>query len=97
MMKKLIFFLLALFVSSSSAAADIIVFKSGSAKEGIIEEDNPTGVKLRGKNAVNGISGQNIETIHYATPEENRSLDRRWEENKLKRQEERKRKREERE
>jgi hypothetical protein len=96
-MKKLIFFLLALFISSSSAAADIIIFKSGSAKEGIIEEENPTGVKLRVKNAVIGISWQNIETIQYATPEENRSLDRRWEDNELKRQEERKRKREEKE
>jgi len=94
-MKKLILFLLALLVSSASAAADIIIFKIGSAKEGIIEEETPTGLKLRIKNAVIGFSWQNIETIQYATPEENGNLVLRWEESKLKRQEERNRKREE--
>lgn len=94
-MRKLLLLLLALVFSSSSAAADIIIFKSGSAKEGIVEEETPTGVKIRVKNAVIGVSWRNIEKIEYATPQENRNLDLKWKEQERKRQEKRKQRREE--
>jgi len=96
-MRKLVLVLLVLALFSPGAFADIVIFKSGSAKEGIVEEETPTGIKIRIKNAVIGVSWQNIERIEYATSEENRDLYRKWNEEKKKRDEERKRKREERE
>ncbi len=73
-MRKLVLVLLVLALFSPGAFADIVIFKSGSAKEGIVEEETPTGIKIRIKNAVIGVSWQNIEKIEYATSEENRDL-----------------------
>lgn len=96
-MKRLIVFVLALIVFPSAAAADIIIFKSGSAKEGIIEEETPKSVKIRVKNKVVGISRSNIERIEFATPEENEELALKWKMDEVRREEERKQRREERE
>ncbi len=96
-MKKLLLILLSLAFYSSNALADIIIFKSGSDKQGIVDEESPTGVKIRIKNAVIGISWANIERIEYATPEENRLLDQKWRDEQKERDEERKRNRAERE
>lgn len=93
-MKKLIMALAALFLFTSDAAADIIIFTSGSAKEGIVQEETPTSVKMRVKNAVVGFSRRNIERIEYASPEENAKLDRKWKEQEETQKEERDRKRE---
>jgi hypothetical protein len=77
-MKKLLVVLSALAMFSSSATADIVIFRSGGAKEGIIVEETPATVKLRIKNAVVGFSRANIERIERATSEENKRLDRKW-------------------
>lgn len=88
-MKRIIFFLLTLVFLPSAAIADLLIFKSGSAKEAIIEEETPTSVKIRVKDAVYGIPRHNIERIEYATDEENLDLDLRWREEKRQREEQR--------
>lgn len=75
------------------AEADVVLFKTGAAKIGIIEEETPSTVKLRIRDVVIGISRDNIEKIEYATPEENESLRFKWEEEKREAEEERERKR----
>lgn len=96
-MKRFIMALSVIVLFSSSAAADIIIFRSGSGKEGIIVEETPISVKMRIKKAVIGFSRSNIERIEYASPEENRKLDQKWMEQEKGREEKRKRKREEKE
>ena len=88
-MKRIIFFLLTLVFLPSAATADLLIFKSGSAKEAIIEEETPTSVKIRVKDAVYGILRRNIERIEYATDEENLNLELRWREEKRQREEQR--------
>jgi hypothetical protein len=92
--KKTIAFLLVIFFFTSGAAADIIIFNSGSAKEGIIEAETPTSIKLRVKNAVMGFSRDNIKEIEYASDEENRQLDIKWKEQEEQKKEERRQRKE---
>jgi hypothetical protein len=92
--KKTIAFLLVIFFFTTGAAADIIIFNSGSAKEGIIEAETPTSVKLRVKKAVMGFSRDNIKEIEYASDEENRQLDIRWKEQEEQKKEERRQRKE---
>ncbi|UCD57079.1 MAG: hypothetical protein JSV16_14890 [Candidatus Hydrogenedentota bacterium] len=94
-MRKLLVFVVALVVFGPAAAADIIVFKTETEKEGIIEEETPTRVKIRIKDAVLGISRDNVLKIEYGTPEENRELELKWRAEKEKRAEESRKKREE--
>ncbi len=77
-----------------TAQADVIIFKSGSAKIGIIEEETPTQVKIRVKDIVVGISRSNIEKIEHSTQAENEKLMTKWKEEKEQLDEERKQKRE---
>jgi len=95
-MKKLLMALVALALFSPGVTADIIVFKSGSAREGIIEEETPTSVKMRVKNAVIGFSRENIDRIEYSSPEENSKLDQKWKAQEKELEEKRKEKREKR-
>jgi len=92
-MTRLILLVAALAFFASTASADIIIFKSGSAREGIIEEETPTSVKLRVRNSVMGFSRSNIERIEYASTQENMKLDRKWLEQERKQEEENERKR----
>ncbi|MBI5119196.1 hypothetical protein HZA56_22240 [Candidatus Poribacteria bacterium] len=94
-MKTLISVLIVLITFSSTTLADIIVFKTGAAKVGIIVEENPTSVRFRVKDSVLGISRENIERIEYAKPEENKELELKWKADKEKADEARKLKREE--
>ncbi len=93
-MKKLVMALAALSFFTSDAAADIIIFTSGGAKEGIVQEETPTSVKIRVKDAVIGFSRTKVDRIEYASPEENAKLNREWKEDEEKQEEERNRKRE---
>lgn len=95
MMKTLISLFAVLVIFSSTALADIVIFKTGVAKVGIIVEENPTSVRFRVKDSVLGISRENIERIEYAKPEENKELELKWKAEKGKMEEERKLKREE--
>jgi len=79
-MRKLVILVLALIAFPSLAAGDNILFTSGSAKEGIIEEETPTMVRIRIKNKTIGIARSQIESIEYATPEANKALEMKWEE-----------------
>lgn len=91
-MKKLALLTVALIALPSAVAADMIFFKSGTAKTGIIEEETPTTVKIRVEDKVVGISRNSIDRIEYATPEENRRLELKWKEEKERLEEERRRK-----
>lgn len=93
-MKRLTFALILLSIFTITASADIIIFKTGSAKEGIIEEETPTTVKLRIREMTVGFSRENIEKIEYATAEENEDLDVKWIEEKELREEERRQRKE---
>jgi hypothetical protein len=94
-MKRLIAALVALALFSPSVMADIIIFKSGSAREGIIEEETPTSVKMRVKSAVIGFSRDNIERIEHSSSAENRKLDEKWKEQEKAQEEKRRKRREE--
>ncbi|GAB4334680.1 MAG: hypothetical protein Kow0099_06860 [Candidatus Abyssubacteria bacterium] len=97
-MRKIFFVTIALlFLVPPWAFGDIIVFKSGTAKLGIIEEETPTTVKLRVKDVVVGVARSNIERIEYATPEENRELELKWAQERKEMEEEREKRRAERE
>jgi hypothetical protein len=96
-MEKLLISVCALSVLSSVATADIIVFKSGVAKKGVIEEETPTSVKIRIEDSVIGVSRENIVRIEYATPEENSEILMEWKEKKDLLREKRRQKREEQE
>jgi hypothetical protein len=88
--------LVIIFVAFPAAAtADVIVFKSGTAKVGIIQEETPTTVKIRVKDVVIGVSRTNIERIERATPEKNQQLEEKWKEEKEQLAEERAKRREE--
>ncbi len=93
-MKRLIMTLAILAFAASGAMADIVIFKSGGAKEGIIEEETPTSVRLRVRGAVIGFSRSNIERIEYASDEENEKLYDKWLQEVKDREEARDRKRE---
>ena len=60
-MKKLVMVLAALSFFISNATADIIIFTSGGAKEGIVQEETPTSVKMRVK------SDADVETLKSLT------------------------------
>ena len=94
-MKKLVMALAALLLGASGAAADIVIFTSGSAKEGIIEAETPASVKMRVRGSVIGFSRSNIERIEYASEQENDKLHNKWLQEEKDREEERNRKREE--
>jgi hypothetical protein len=94
-MKRLIMTLAILVFFNSGVMADIVIFKSGGSKEGIIEEETPSSVKLRIRGAVIGFARSNIEWIEYASDQENAKLDDKWLEEEKEQEEERKRKREE--
>ena len=79
-MRKLMISILVSAVLSPVASGDIIVFKSGVAKRGVIEEETPASVKIRIEDSVLGVSRANIEKIEYATPEENMDLLMQWKE-----------------
>lgn len=93
-MRKLVILVLALIAFPSVAAGDNIIFKSGSAKEGIVEEETPTMVRIRIKNKTIGVALSQIESIEYATSEENDSLKMKWEEKERQLKEEQQRKKE---
>ena len=93
-MKRLLAVLAALALFSPGVMADIIIFQSGGARKGIIEEETPTSVKMRIKNAVIGFSRDNIERIEYSSSAENSKLDRKWKEEKELQDEKRKQRRE---
>jgi hypothetical protein len=88
-----LFGLVAFLIFPSLAHADIIIFKSGSAKVGIVEEENPAQVKFREKDKVATIMRPNIERIEYSTPEENEQLRLKWKEEKQRLEEQRKKRR----
>ncbi len=97
-MKTMLFIMIpVLLLITSTAVADVVVFKSGAAKQGIIEEETPTTVKMRVKDVVVGIMRDNIERIEYATPEENRDLELKWSQERKQLEEEREKRRAERE
>lgn len=96
-MKRLIAFVAVFVLFSPPVMADIIIFKSGYAREGIIEEETPTSVKMRIKNATIGFSRDNIEKIEHSSPEDNRKLDEKWKEQEREQEEKRKQKREKKE
>lgn len=91
-MRKLALLTVALVALPSAVAADVIFFKSGTAKTGIVEEETPTTIKIRIEDKVVGISRGSIERIEYATPEENQRLELKWKEERERIEEERKRK-----
>ncbi len=93
-MKRGVSVLIIMVALSSTAFADIIVFKTGAAKVGIIVEETPTTVKFRVKDSVLGISRENIEKIEYAKPEENEELELKWKDEKEKAEEDRRVRRE---
>jgi hypothetical protein len=88
-MKKLALLTVALVALPSVVAADVIFFKSGTAKTGIVEEETPTTVKIRIEDKVVGISRASIERVEYATPEENERIELKWKEEKERIEEER--------
>ena len=90
-MRKLVILVLALIAFPSVAAGDNIIFKSGSAKEGIIEEETPTMVRIRIKKKTIGVARSQIESIEYATPEANDALKMKWEEKESQLKEEQRR------
>lgn len=79
-MRKLVIAILALLVFPSLVFGDRITFKTGDTKEGIIEEETPTMVRLRVKDITIGVARSRIESIKYATREENDALKAKWEE-----------------
>jgi hypothetical protein len=87
-------FLVLVFLFSSAASADIIIFKSGSAKIGIIEEETATHITIREKDKVATISKANIERVEYSDAEENEKLRMKWKEEKERLEEQRKKARE---
>lgn len=92
---KRVIFLTIVFVSVPVAVlADVVIFKSGVAKEGVIQEETPTTVKIKVKDVVIGISRSNIERIERATPQANQQLEEKWKEEKERLAEERAKKRE---
>ena len=93
-MKRLLAVLAVLALFSPGVMADIIIFQSGGAREGIIEEETPTSVKMRIKNAVIGFSRGNIERIEYSSSAENSKLDQKWKEEEKQQDEKRKQRRE---
>jgi hypothetical protein len=93
-MRKILILLFVLFVFPRQGYSDVIIFKSGSAKVGIIEEETSAQVKLRVKDVVVGISRTNIEKIEYSTQAENDKLKMKWKEDKERQDEERRKKRE---
>lgn len=94
-MRMIMILLAGLFVLSTRANGDIIIFKNGSAKVGVIvEEEKPTQVTFREKEKVITVVRTNIERIEYSTPEENEKLRLKWKEEKQRLEEQRKKKRE---
>lgn len=89
-MKKILFLLVVFFAFPQQGKADIIIFKSGSAKIGVIEEETPDQVKFRVKDVVVGISRKNIEKIEHSTQAENDKLRMKWKEEKEQLEEQRK-------
>jgi hypothetical protein len=83
------------FILPSLSLADVVVFKTGAARKGVIVAETDTTVKLRTKDGVIGTSRSNIEKIEYATAEENEELIRKWDEEKKQQEEERKNRRQE--
>ncbi len=77
----------------AAAAADVIILKDGPAKQGIIKEETSTAVKLRIEDAVLTIPRDSIQSIGYATPDENQQLNEKWaaEEERLKQERAKKR------
>ena len=90
MIRTILTVLVIILGSPTLAAADIIIFKSGSAKIGIVEEENSRQVTIRDKDRVVTIMRANIEKIEYSTEEENRQLRFKWEEEKRRLAEKRK-------
>jgi hypothetical protein len=95
-MKRLLAVLLALALFSPGVMADIIIFRSGSARKGIIVEETPNSVKLRIRNAVIGFSRDNIERIEYSSASENSKLDQEWKDEEKQKEEKRRQRRAER-
>ncbi len=96
-MRKLALLTVALIALPSAVAADVIFFKSGSAKIGIVEEETPTTVKFRVEDKVVSLPHASIDRIERATPEENEKIERKWKEEKERIEEERRIKQAERE
>jgi len=67
-----------LFLLPSTGNADIIIFKSGSAKVGIVEDEKPDEVTFRDHDRIVTIMRSNIEHIEHATEEENENLRAKW-------------------
>lgn len=60
------------------ARADVIVFKSGLRKVGLIESETPETIRFRTRLGTTGISRDFIAQIERGTPEENAALQRYW-------------------
>lgn len=63
---------------AGAVAADQIVLQSGAVKEGIIEEETETLVRLRTRLGVTGIGREFIREVRRASPEANAALQAQW-------------------
>jgi hypothetical protein len=73
----------------STGDADIIIFKSGSAKVGIIEDEQPDQVTFRDHDRVVTIMRSNIDRVERVSKEENENLRAKWKREKQEQEEQR--------